>query len=241
VILCADDFGIAPDVDDAILQLVAQRKLSAVSVMAALLEEPTPALRELLVHRDHLDVGLHLTLTDEPVAAPSPALDSLRRNGRFFTFRQLWSRCASDATRAEDISREIARQLQCFKELTGIAPDYVDGHLHVQQIPVVRRELIALVSAMPAADRPYVRNAHEPERAGIQTNDGFAGICDYHLWPTYADSLRRIFRHVRPGNYLIMAHPGLREDWRRAEFDGLLAAQFHDGEPRRFQRRAVAP
>ena len=57
MMICADDFGLAPDVDDAILQLVRARKVSAVSVMAALLAKPTPTLKTLLELRGQVEVG----------------------------------------------------------------------------------------------------------------------------------------------------------------------------------------
>jgi hypothetical protein len=264
MIICADDFGLAPDVDEAILRLAADGKLSAVSVMAALLAEPTPGLKALIQLHNWLDIGLHLVLTDEPGLAPTEARDSLHRNGRFPSFGNLLARSLTDRVRATDAKREIAAQVDWFKDLLGFAPDFLDGHRHVQQFFGVRRGLLDFVAALPAGERPYVRNAHEPFAAifrrgvaplkccalslpggdfrklllaqGIPTNDGFAGVCDYRRWADYPRALERFLACARPGNYLMMAHPGLREDWRRAEFEGLQAAKLPAGEPARFRR-----
>jgi predicted glycoside hydrolase/deacetylase ChbG (UPF0249 family) len=268
MMICADDFGLAPDVDEAILQLAAARKLSAVSVMAALLAEPTPALQRLLELRGQVEIGLHLVLTEEARLAPSEHLDSLHRNGRFLTFGQLLARSLAGGVRPADAQREIAAQYAWFEGLTESAPAFVDGHLHVQQLPGVRRGLLECLAGLPADEHPWVRTAAEPmatisrrgvaplkcwaiarlgeqlrerlQARGIPTNDGFAGVCDYGDWRRYPDALQRMLAHVRPGNYLIMTHPGQREDWRRAEFEALLAATLPAGEPQRFARRQAA-
>ena len=264
MIICADDFGLAPDVDEAIVRLAEAGKISAVSVMASLLLEPTPALAALLQLRNRLDLGLHLVLTDEPRLAPSEKVDSLHRNGRYHTFAQLLCRSLTGRVRAADARREIAAQYEWCVNLLDGPPDFVDGHLHVQQFFGIRHGLLDFLATLPAGQRPYVRNAREPReeiaRRGvattkcwwigllgaalrkrllaqaIPTNDGFAGICDYARWRDYPSTLTTMLRHVRPGNYLIMAHPGLQEDWRRAEFEGLMAAALPAGEPSRFRR-----
>ncbi|TAN37327.1 MAG: ChbG/HpnK family deacetylase [Verrucomicrobia bacterium] len=267
MMICADDFGLAPDVDEAVLRLAAEGKVSAVSVMVALLAEPTPALAALAHLHDRLDIGLHLVLTDEPGLTPSERNDSLHRNGRFPSFGNLLGRSLTARLRAADAHREIAAQFDWFKHLFDFTPDFLDGHRHVQQFFGVRRGLLDFMRALPAAERPYVRNAHEPLAAifrrgvaplkccgislpgaafrrlllaqGVATNDGFAGICDYRDWKNYPVALQGFLRHARSGNYLIMAHPGLREDWRRAEFEGLLAAKWPSGEPSRFRRATL--
>lgn len=264
MLICADDFGLAPDVDEAILRLAAAGKLSAVSVMAALLAEPTPALKALLALRGQVEIGLHLVLTEEDRLPPSEHADSLHRNGRFLSFGQLFARSLAGRVRAADAQREIAAQYAWFEGLTETAPDFVDGHLHVQQLPGVRRGLLAFLAGLPPDEHPWVRNAAEPRAAiarrgvaplkcwaiaclggalrarllahGVPTNDGFAGVCDYGDWRNYPDTLRRMLAHVRPGNYLIMAHPGQREDWRRAELEALAAVTLPAGEPQRFVR-----
>jgi len=264
MIICADDFGMAPDVDEAIVQLARAGRVSAVSVMVAALAEPTPALRALLELRAWLDIGLHWVLTDEPGLAPSEHMDSLHRNGRLLTFGELLARSLAGGVRAHDAQRELAAQYAWFADLAESAPDFVAGHRHVQQFPGVRRGLVEFIAALPAARQPYVRNAAELtpvifrrgvaplkcwwagllgralrarlQARGIATNAGFAGICDCARWRDYPRTLERMLQYARPGNYLIMTHPGRREEWRRAEFAGLSAAALPAGEPRRFAR-----
>ena len=265
MIICADDFGLAPDVDDAILQLARARKVSAVSVMAALLAEPTPALKTLLGMRSRLEIGLHLVLTDEVNLPPSEHVDSLHRNGRFLSFGKLLGRSLTGGVRSSDARREIAAQYGWFTNLTEEVPDFVDGHLHVQQFPGVCRGLVEFIADEPPVLQPWVRNAAEPMETiakhgsaslkcwaiaklggmlhkrllarGLVTNDGFASVCDYGDWKNYSDVLQHIVQHARPGNYLLVTHPGQREDWRRAEFEALQAITLPAGEPRPFARK----
>ena len=268
MMICADDFGLASDVDEAIVRLAAQGKISAVSVMAALLAEPTPALKTLLEMRDKLELGLHLVLTDEVNLPPSEHVDSIHRNGRFLSFGKLLSRSLTGGVRAADAQREITAQYEWFEGLTDSAPDFMDGHLHVQQLLGVRRGLIGFLASLSPHEHLWVRNAAEPmetiSRRGvaplkcwaiaklggalrerlqthnIPTNDGFAGVCDYGNWRNYPDALQRMLAHVRSGNYLIMTHPGQTEDWRRAEYEALQAVALPAGEPQRFARKQAA-
>ncbi|MCX7009554.1 MAG: ChbG/HpnK family deacetylase [Kiritimatiellaeota bacterium] len=268
MMICADDFGLAPDVDEAIVSLAAGCKISAVSVMAALLAKPSPALKALLDMRSQLEIGLHLVMTDEANLPPSEHVDSLHRNGRFLSFGNLLSRSLTGGVRAADAQREISAQYEWFESLTESAPDFVDGHLHVQQLPGVRRGLVEFLTGLPPNEQPWVRNAAEPmetiskrgvaplkcwaiaklggalrerlQARHIPTNDGFAGVCDYGNWQNYPDALQRMLAHVRPGNYLIMTHPGQSDDWRRAEFEALLAVTLPAGEPQRFARKQAA-
>ena len=64
VVLCADDFGISPGVNRAILDLLEKRRLSAVSCMSVFPEFASDAAK-LLAHAVHASLGLHLTLTHE--------------------------------------------------------------------------------------------------------------------------------------------------------------------------------
>ncbi|PYL27152.1 MAG: hypothetical protein DMF45_13020 [Verrucomicrobia bacterium] len=63
MIVCADDYGCSDDANRAIVELVAARRVSAVSCMAGLPHCAPDNLKPLLEHADHIDVGLHFTVT----------------------------------------------------------------------------------------------------------------------------------------------------------------------------------
>ena len=157
MILCADDYGISPGVSRGIRQLLAQRRLSATSCMVGF-PGVEDELRELQAYRDSADIGLHFVLTDHaPLASHSAASGLLDSHDRLPPFARL----ARDAYRNRLDGRAIARELTCqldrFVEWLGFAPDFIDGHQHVQQLPGVRDALIAVVRADPRLANSYVR------------------------------------------------------------------------------------
>jgi len=259
MIVCADDYGLRDDVDLAILELCRSGKLSAVSCMV-LFERCTPeSLAKLLQHQSHIDVGLHFCLTDEPLpvsAAAQPYHPT--------SFGKLFRRSLTGRTNRREIALTAAAQYQLFVQKTGRAPDYIDGHLHVHQLPGVRDGLLDFVSSLPAESRPYLRNTYLPigeiRRArlpfwkavfigafgarmlkqtrarGIMTNDGFAGIYDFADWRNYATHLPSFIGCLGRPNGILVVHPGESEDWRREEFCSLQNFDFPAGSPNRYQR-----
>ena len=262
MIICADDFGIAADVDQSILTLASEQKISAVSIMAALLPGTTPALRELLQRRATLDLGLHLMLTGPGRPSGPERADSLSPAGQFLSPAALLQQCLCRQIGIRDARDHIAAQYRRFVELCGFAPDFLDGHLHVHQFPGIRDGLLAFMAEFRTGAQPYIRNTHEPVAAilqrgvaplkswgigvfgrtlarrliqqGIPTNSGFGGICDYRRWSEYPRCLSRFIRHARRPNDLIMVHPGLQEAWRKAEYNGLQQVVFPPNQPSRF-------
>jgi predicted glycoside hydrolase/deacetylase ChbG (UPF0249 family) len=146
--ICADDFGLSSAVDDAVLDLARHGRISATS---CLVDGPAFALDapELVALRAEgaLDVGLHLNLT-ERFGEDAPRWPLL----------QLVSRAYLRGLPAQDVQREIRRQLDRFRDVLGFGPDHVDGHRHVHQFPVVR-ELLLRELAHSAGAAPWVRDS----------------------------------------------------------------------------------
>lgn len=151
VIVCADDFGLNPAVNDAVIELLAQRRVSAVS---CLVDAPAAAdgARQLRPHaRETFDLGLHLNLTE--------------------SWGDEWGRMALPALLARACARvldlsvvraEVRRQLTRFEDLHARAPDHVDGHQHVHQLPGVRQVLLEELQARYAGDLPWLRVGRRP-------------------------------------------------------------------------------
>jgi chitin disaccharide deacetylase len=265
MIVCADDFGLAEDVDEAIVALARKGRLSAVSCMAGLPRLNRKHVDSLLSCSGHLDIGLHLSLTSSPPCADPQCVASLVRQKRFAEFGMMLRRSLCHRVRGSDAEAEIAAQWKRFVDLCGRPPDFIDSHLHVHQFPGIRDGLVSFVSALPAERKPYVRNSHIPlrkglaqrvpflkawtisllgrpmrlllKRNGIATNNGFAGIYDYRLWCKYGQYLEEFLASMESSSGILMVHPGFEEPWRRAEFDALCAARFPSGVPCRFRRK----
>ena len=195
--ISADDYGIAPGVNRAILDLLDAGRIDATSVMMlpkSLDAGAIAALAAIKQRRPTISVGLHLTLT-----APFAAMTTGR------PFKPLKDMLLAALMRRLDgaaLAAEARAQLAAFQTAFGRPPDHVDGHQHVHLFPQVRADRKGLVLDILSAT--FRRRA---ARAGIATNTAFAGTYDFEaeadfaaLFPRFLDSL--------PDGGLVMCHPG---------------------------------
>jgi hypothetical protein len=244
MIICADDYGLREDIDRAILELCNRRRLTAVSCMVLFERCNAGALKRLLAHEGNVDIGLHLCLTDEGLPLSLPPLENKLSN-----FKSLLRRTILHQVRPGKILAQVAAQYRLFTGKCGRRPDFIDGHLHVHQLPGVRQGLLDFILSLPPDHRPYIRNTWMPVRelrrrklpcakaafigafgkrlqhalsaAQAPTNDGFAGIYDFKQWRNYPGYLPKFADCLRHPNGILVVHPGLNEDWRRQEFESL--------------------
>ena len=161
VLLCADDYGLAPGVNEAICDLIAAGRLTATSVMSLCphWRDGAAPLKDLA---DKADVGLHFTLTDQP---PLGAMPSLAPEGRLPPLGALMKRSYTGGLDAAEIRAELARQIDAFTDAWGGPPAYIDGHQHVHQLPTVREAVADALATLPNA---YVRICREPVAAIVR-------------------------------------------------------------------------
>lgn len=152
--LCVDDFGLHGGIDTAALQLVDMQRVHAVGCLVGGRSwvESSRSLRRF--DQGSLDVGLHLDLTEAPLLGASR--HSLRALIAASHLRVLDRR---------SIRAEIRAQLDAFEQVMGRAPAFVDGHQHVHQLPGVRGELLAELTARCTVVAPWIRSSRAP-RAG---------------------------------------------------------------------------
>ena len=234
IALLADDYGIAPGVSRGIRELLQAQRLSGTSclVLSPHWQAEAPALRALDAWAD---IGLHLALTDFAPLGPMPGLAP---HGKLPALGKLILSAYAGRLRAEEIGAEIDRQLDAFEQAMGRAPDYVDGHQHVQQLPVVREALVErLKHRLPPGTA--LRVCHEPlgairrrgvamlragviatigrglralaDGASIPSNLRFAGVRDFTERDPYRTLFRRYIAEAPPG-LAIMCHPGYPDD-----------------------------
>lgn len=132
--LCADDFGYHPAINQAVLGLLSQGRLSATSVMtnAPYAERGATDLKR---WASLARVGLHINLTE--FEAASPAGRSVIQPLKSLMYQAYRRRLSSTA-----VAEEIEAQLQLFIDYFGQLPSFIDGHQHVHQLPGVRRALL---------------------------------------------------------------------------------------------------
>lgn len=240
VVLCADDYALAPGVSRAILDLISRGRLSATSCMTGsrFWPEHGPWLAPL---REHADIGLHFTLTGgQPPLGPMP---HTAPEGRLPPLGWLLRAALARRLDAAEVRAELGRQFDAFVAVHGAPPDFIDGHQHVHQLPVVRDAVLDLVEARCDRRRIYVRCCWEPPlailrrgvsplrtvvigllgwrmrgllaRRGIPANDGFRGVHDFTGRVPYTALFPRYLEGLGD-RALVHCHPGVIDDALRA-------------------------
>jgi chitin disaccharide deacetylase len=228
--LCADDLALSPAVSHGIFEALAARRLTATSAMTTRPSWPRVA-GEFAAARFDADIGLHLNLTlGAPLTkmtqfAPT-ALPGIGAVLRAANRREL---------PLDEIGQEVEAQIDAFCAALGRAPDFIDGHQHVQVLPGIRQVLFDALARKDFAGRLWLRNSadrpgrilarrseikkalalaylgrgfgREAKERGFTTNEGFAGYSSFRAERDYAKDFARYL--VSPGaRHLIMCHPG---------------------------------
>src|SRR6202011_581580 len=158
-------------------------------------------------------IGLHATLTApfRPLTMHFQPIDG----GMFPGFPKLLRAGLLRRLDPEIIYAELIVQLAAFNEMFGRAPDFVDGHQHVQLFPQIRDAFLAAVKE--AAPKAWVRQGgrHQPlaqrlgspkallldilsarfrrgaARAKVAFNPAFAGAYDFSKAPDFGELMRQ--------------------------------------------------
>jgi predicted glycoside hydrolase/deacetylase ChbG (UPF0249 family) len=147
LIVTADDFGIGLKTSQGIIRAHQNGPVTATSLMVVTGDHVRASV-PLLADAPNLDVGLHLVLTrcgEKPILARQSS-GLVDHDGEFFTNGQLWLRAFTGKLDRAGVADEIAAQTDLFHKLVGRAPDYVDGHHHSHQLPIVRDALMEVMS-----------------------------------------------------------------------------------------------
>ena len=223
--ICADDFGLARGINEGILRLIDQQRLSAVSCLtqAAYFAEDAAQLA-----CSNTDIGLHLNFT-EPLAGTD-----IRQPVASLILQAYLRRLPMLRVRAQ-----IDHQLDLFEKGCGRAPDFIDGHEHVHQLPLIREALLAalvqrypkrsiwlrstrpgkLTRGLPLMQRVKAHligalgaNAlrTQAQQQGFRMNADFMGVYDFaRPHPHYLTMLDDWLSQAVTGT-LLMSHPATR-------------------------------
>ncbi len=223
--LCADDFGLSESISNAIIELVKQQRLSSVSCITNAANFPAAALA-LQPHRARVEIGLHFNLTEgrpltAALSAHWPQLPSVAK---------LIFHSHLGAIPRAAIEQELHAQWQMFYATFGTEPDFIDGHQHVHDLPVIRDLVIA--KARTQQKLPWIRNTgtlagpgYGFKRAVIKLTGGLQlsrklhihklpgnsillGVYDFKLL-NYRRLMQRWLGHLPANGGLIFCHPGL--------------------------------
>lgn len=217
LVLIADDFGLSPDVDAGILALVQQQRLSGFGCLTQLPRWFEAA--KLARGQTGVSIGLHVNLTQ-----------GFAPNTWYRPLPVLIAKAYSGLLPRAKIRASLAEQLDRFMQALDRAPDYVDGHQHVHQLPLVRDCLLDLLAERNI--RPWLRCtapliapkitlkewliAHlgapalraNAERAGFMLPPAFAGVYGFNQTQAGYLALLDYWLHRVPADGVVMCHPG---------------------------------
>ncbi|MDT8997840.1 ChbG/HpnK family deacetylase [Paucibacter sp. APW11] len=234
--ICADDYGFDRAISQAILDGIDMGRLSATScmVLSPAWAACAPALRD---REGAADFGLHLDLSEFAPYAPGRSL-------------QGWIAAAYlRRISLAEAAQWVGSQLDAFEAGLGRAPDYVDGHQHLHQLPVIREAVLtalqarygrrcalrittsrqwrgtkaAVIGALGAAAL-----ASGAARLGLAGNRDFAGVYDFSPATDYSALVRGWLKSLPDGG-LLMTHPGLPGDT-ETRADAIRAARVREYE-----------
>jgi predicted glycoside hydrolase/deacetylase ChbG (UPF0249 family) len=256
IFLVADDFGISPGVDKAIVDLAVQNRLAGTGCMTTFAQWPQAA-RALTSLPSSFETGLHLTLTDQPALTGSTVLAP---SGVLPTFSRLTLALATGMVPPRVLEAELDAQLELFCDHLGRTPHYMDGHQHVHFLGPVRRWMVKRFAGEDT--KPWLRgspqapNAFDPSSGKIRivrllsrrfehtmAAAGFtvkSPLFGFYRWEdqsraAFSAMLTRDFA-LAPNDAVIMSHPGKADemlrnrdrftDAREIEADFLASTEF---------------
>lgn len=230
IMICADDYSQNKAISEGILLLAKNKRINAISCLVN-----TPSWHE--IHKElnqvkkNTYIGLHFNLT------LGQALSSKWQTNYSHNFNDLPSLIKQSYLRRLDIEcviAEICAQLDSFTEATGANPDFIDGHQHIHQLPIIRdalftvykhRKLSAFCRKTSSGWRDFLTYSNFPKRQAIAllggvafnrilrqhailTNTSFAGIYNFVNAKNYRSYFQQFLRRSNTGG-LIMCHPGI--------------------------------
>ncbi len=226
ITLCADDYGQNPEISQAIVDLIYKKVLTASSCMTSSVHWLEQA-KSLIILKDQVDLGLHFNLTEG-----SPLVMSTQ----FYSLEKLMIHSFLHRLDKIAIEAELNAQIDQFIAGIGQLPDFIDGHQHVHQLPVIRDILIKVYNARFRSSGIYIRSLLDfqffsyvnatayfkkciIQASGcyafkkllmahhIPHNTSFAGIYHFKNSIQYSQFFTQFLQQITDGG-LIMCHPG---------------------------------
>lgn len=232
IVLCADDYGQAPNISRGILDLVKQGRVSAVSclVNSEHWQEHAAWLKN---YQGEIDIGLHFNLSE------GYALSSeyrKRYGARFKPVMQVLAKAHLQQFDQATIEAECSQQLTWFMDALGFLPNHIDGHQHVHQFPLIRDAILNVYRRHLRQNQSYIRLVKTKLtyqdiflsfkkiiihvsgtqafkrlliKYSIPHNPSFAGIYNFSKMKIPYRKFFQSFLHQMEDGGMIMCHPGL--------------------------------
>lgn len=231
IVLCADDYGQNQSISQAIILLLEKKRLSATSCMTTSSDWLKQA-KWLQPWIGQADIGLHFNLTEG-----KPLSEKLVNSQGFLPLSKLLMKAYWRLLNPSAIEAELHAQLDAFEAGLGCLPDFMDGHQHIHQLPVIRDVFVKVYDKRLRQKNAYLRCVHDPKvyirlanrhyvkgliiqmlgasafkkmviKRRIPHNSSFSGIYQFKDSARYSAIFPRLLDQVRDGG-IMMCHPGL--------------------------------
>jgi hopanoid biosynthesis associated protein HpnK len=238
LIVNADDFGLTPGVNRAIIELHRAGVLTSTTLMAR--AAATDEAIELARCTPSLGVGCHVLLVDgDPVLPPTriPTLVNQKSGSFPPALTTFLARLFTGRIRSAEIQAEAAAQIALL-QTRGLRLTHIDTHKHTHMFPAVLRPILR---AARAAGIHAVRNPFEPVWAvratagaswaraaevnvlrklqaacrrtiaeeGFSTTDGTIAVVGTGI--LNAATARALLSQLPPGTWELVTHPGYND------------------------------
>jgi hopanoid biosynthesis associated protein HpnK len=259
LIVNADDFGLAPGVNRAILELHAAEVLTSATLMAQ--ASATEEAVNMALAIPTLGVGCHIVLVDGTPVSDRNKIPSLvdRATGNFHpSLGAFLKRSFTARIRSADVEAEASAQLALLQSY-GLRLTHVDTHKHIHMFPTILRSVLR---AAKSAGIHTIRNPFEPvwslnattnapelrraevvlmrrfeskfrrivEEEGFQTTDGAVGVLA--TGTINIATVNALITAMPEGTFELVSHPGYRDEQ-------LLKANTRLLESREIERNAL--
>jgi predicted glycoside hydrolase/deacetylase ChbG (UPF0249 family) len=144
--LCVDDYGQHAGIDASVCELLSLNRISAVSCMSGAPRWSSHSAPMLKERKDCADYGLHFNLTESFGSKSGSTLSSI-------ILRSYLHRLEPQGLRIM-----LQTQLDSFENAMGRTPDFIDGHQHVHQLPMIRKTLLDVVEERYPNKKLWIRN-----------------------------------------------------------------------------------
>lgn len=226
VMINADDFAQSEAIDAAIIDLANRKIISSTSVLV--LSPRWQQSAKQLVNLP-IQVGLHLDLTSA----------FSKQYGCNYGLSKLIFLAYTRQLSQQYLEKIIELQWDRFCEFYGGPPDFIDGHQHVHQLPMVRDALFSIIAkkAWETQQNHWLRSCYSKQWRGfkamivsilgaqfftrkafqlnINTNSDFAGVYNFNPKMNLKKSWESWLDSLTGHHALVMCHvamPNLKHD-----------------------------
>lgn len=243
IVVHADDFGLAPGVNQAIEEGLTSGILTSASILLGS-NHSTEALRWAAAHPE-LDFGVHLNLTfGRPVQPPETIPSLVLPSGEFLPLGRFIARFLSGRVRSKEVLAEWRSQIAAVRS-AGVGISHLDSHQHLHLVPRLFSQVMEPLArdeglAVRAMDGPICTHGSWPDPKGLvlrlatrvclrgkgKTPVRAHGTGTALMRHPTLTVLRTLLSRMEPGHaYELVVHPGTMDPELLASGDGYLGGR----------------